>query len=658
MLTRARFWGLRCGHQGGLMRLSKGRVWFAVLAVLAFGVTGWAQASSSLQVVHTVQDSSIAIGNGAGRPPESTQVHLTLVAPAADEVPLDLVLVVDRSATTDIEFVQEIGEFFLSALPLDGRIALVSFAEEANVDVELTTSTQLFRAGLNKLRNIGKTAIGDGLFEATQHLLQRGRPEAVWVEVLITDGRANAGRNPRLQAERAADNGIQIVTVGMGRNPDENLLRDVAEITGGSFFREFGFSAIEEVLDLTDLTVSATDLTIVETLAPGIDYGQALVNPPTRVSVDAFLGTMLEWNLDAINAGQRWTTSFTISSTEEGTRAVNQAPSEINFTDFRGRKATHELPRLQLSVLPPLPPNQLPTVSFSFTPETPTTSREVAFTDESFDIDGVIVNRFWDFGDGGTSGLKNPSHRYTQDGAYQVTLTVTDDRKEIQSLTRKLLVETKSINISRTIDTFLPTDITLGGEHFRVTLKVEINTVLNGMGVTENINQGVPDGWTISPIDHGAANFRDRGSPQALQWVFLEILNPGDVRTITYEVAVPVDANPGIFIFKGVVSSASPSTEIKTVGDEQVEIKDSLPLETVISRWDPPSSPDEQGRLNLQLSDQITFDQVQQAVSWWLDNEVVPFTGSKRIDFATIQSIIARWLTETPITKALPGSKP
>ena len=630
---------------------------FAALAVLVFGVTGWAQASSSLQVIHTLQDMSIAIGNGVGRPPESTQVNLTLLAPTADEVPLDLVLVVDRSATTDIKFVQEIGEFFLSALPLNGRIALVSFAEEADVDVELTTSTQLFRAGLDDLRNIGKTAIGDGVFEATQHLLQRGRPEAVWVEVLITDGRANAGRNPRLQAERASDNGIQIVTVGMGRNPDENLLSDVAEITGGSFFREFSFAVIEEVLDLTDLTVSATDLSIVETLAPGIDYGQALLNSPTRVSVDEFLGTTLEWHIDSLNAGERWTTSFTVSSKEEGVRAVNQAPSEITYTDFRGHQTNVDLPRLQITVLPPLPPNQLPTVSFSFTPENPTTSREVEFTDESFDADGQITNHFWDFGDGGTSGLENPSHRYAQDGTYEVTLTVTDDRKETQSLTRNLVVETKNINITRTIDTFLPTNVTLGGEHFRVTLEIDINTVLNGMGVTENINQGVPDGWTITPIDHGAANFRDRGSPQALQWVFLEILNPGDVRTITYEVTVPVEANPGIFIFKGVVSSASPDIEIKTVGDEQVEIKDSLPLETVISRWDPPNSPEEQGHLDLHLSDQITFDQVQQAVSWWLDNEVVPFTGSKRIDFATIQSIIARWLTETPITMALPGNE-
>jgi hypothetical protein len=178
------------------------------------------------------------------------------------------------------------------------------------------------------------------------------------------------------------------------------------------------------------------------------------------------------------------------------------------------------------------------------------------------------------------------------------------------------------------------------------------------MGVTENINQSLPEGWTITPITHGVANFRQGDAPLELQWVFLEILNPGDVRTITYEVAVPEGASPGIFIFTGVVSSASPALEVKTLGEGQVEVKDSLSVETVVSRWDPLGGADERGGLNLRLSDTITFEQAQQAVAWWLNGEVVPFTGGKRIDFATIQAIIARWLTETPITEPLPGGTP
>jgi len=56
------------------------------------------------------------------------------------------------------------------------------------------------------------------------------------------------------------------------------------------------------------------------------------------------------------------------------------------------------------------------------------TSLKVTFTDGSTDSDGTIVSWLWDFGDGTTSTVQNPRHRY--DGSkehYDVTLTVTDN---------------------------------------------------------------------------------------------------------------------------------------------------------------------------------------------------------------------------------------
>jgi PKD repeat protein len=46
----------------------------------------------------------------------------------------------------------------------------------------------------------------------------------------------------------------------------------------------------------------------------------------------------------------------------------------------------------------------------------------VSFTDLSI---GDINSRFWDFGDGFTSTLQNPTHTYTTPGTYTVSLTVT-----------------------------------------------------------------------------------------------------------------------------------------------------------------------------------------------------------------------------------------
>jgi len=51
----------------------------------------------------------------------------------------------------------------------------------------------------------------------------------------------------------------------------------------------------------------------------------------------------------------------------------------------------------------------------------------VQFTDESTAGDNPITNWHWEFGDGGTSPAKNPSHTYNTAGTYTVTLTVTDE---------------------------------------------------------------------------------------------------------------------------------------------------------------------------------------------------------------------------------------
>lgn len=67
--------------------------------------------------------------------------------------------------------------------------------------------------------------------------------------------------------------------------------------------------------------------------------------------------------------------------------------------------------------------NNPPTVDFSFVVD----KLEVDFTDTSTDGDGTISTYAWDFGDGNTSAVQSPTHTYASAGAYNVSLTVTDD---------------------------------------------------------------------------------------------------------------------------------------------------------------------------------------------------------------------------------------
>ena len=68
-----------------------------------------------------------------------------------------------------------------------------------------------------------------------------------------------------------------------------------------------------------------------------------------------------------------------------------------------------------------------PTAWFIYSPTNPTTQDAIQFTGTATDPDGdAIASWHWDFDDGATSILQNPSHQYAGDGTYTVTLHVTD----------------------------------------------------------------------------------------------------------------------------------------------------------------------------------------------------------------------------------------
>ncbi len=72
--------------------------------------------------------------------------------------------------------------------------------------------------------------------------------------------------------------------------------------------------------------------------------------------------------------------------------------------------------------------NQPPNAVASATPTSGTAPLTVNFTgDQSSDPDGTISSYDWDFGDGTTATVANPTHTYNSAGTYTAVLTVTDD---------------------------------------------------------------------------------------------------------------------------------------------------------------------------------------------------------------------------------------
>lgn len=93
--------------------------------------------------------------------------------------------------------------------------------------------------------------------------------------------------------------------------------------------------------------------------------------------------------------------------------------------------------------------NRPPRAAFTLSPQYPSDADEVQFTDGSSDADGTIASWKWSFGDGTTSTEQNPSHRFSDDGTYEVSLIVTDNDKAASTPFTKTITVTNAAPIAK-----------------------------------------------------------------------------------------------------------------------------------------------------------------------------------------------------------------
>lgn len=153
------------------------------------------------------------------------------------------------------------------------NLGLVVFAGES---VSLMPLTYDRAALINTLQNVelgdlnDGTAIGDGISSAINRLVS-GKAKSKSI-ILLTDGTNNAGEvPPSTAAEIARQKGIKIYTIGVGTDGtirvtdpygfsttsietkiDEKSLKDIADVTGGKFFRAKDEKVLQKVFDEID----------------------------------------------------------------------------------------------------------------------------------------------------------------------------------------------------------------------------------------------------------------------------------------------------------------------------------------------------------------------------------------------------------------------
>lgn len=179
---------------------------------------------------------------------------------------------------TRLEAVQDVFEaFVLGGGDLAGRpddaIGLVSFAGFADTAAPLTLDHNNLAAVARDLSTVRDrtedgTAIGDALAHAVERL--RESTARSRIAVVLTDGVNNAGvESPAAAAELARSMGVKVYTIGAGTTGlapvrmedrfgrsilrsmrvevDEAVLRQIAEVAGGQYFRAEDAEGLERV---------------------------------------------------------------------------------------------------------------------------------------------------------------------------------------------------------------------------------------------------------------------------------------------------------------------------------------------------------------------------------------------------------------------------
>lgn len=205
---------------------------------------------------------------------------------------IDIVMAIDVSASmlardlepNRLEALKEVAAEFIKGRPND-RLGLVVYAGESFTKTPLTSDENIVLRSLDEIEynNVleNGTAIGSGLATAVNRLKDSEAESKVII--LLTDGVNNSGFiDPKIASELAVEFGIKVYTIGVGSNGmalspvaidrtgriqyrnvqveiDEALLKEIADATGGQYFRATDNEKLEQIYEQID-AMEKTDI--------------------------------------------------------------------------------------------------------------------------------------------------------------------------------------------------------------------------------------------------------------------------------------------------------------------------------------------------------------------------------------------------------------
>lgn len=198
---------------------------------------------------------------------------------------IDIVMAIDVSASmlardlspNRLEATKDVAAEFIRERPSD-RFGLVVYSGESFTQTPITSDKNIVLGALDGIQYSdileGGTAIGMGLATSVNRL-KDSKSESK-VIILLTDGVNNSGFiDPKIASELAAEYEIKTYTIGVGSNGmamspvallangnfqyrnvpveiDEDLLKEIADATGGRYFRATDNEKLEAIYEEID----------------------------------------------------------------------------------------------------------------------------------------------------------------------------------------------------------------------------------------------------------------------------------------------------------------------------------------------------------------------------------------------------------------------
>ncbi len=244
-----------------------------------------------------------------------------------DMQPIDLCLVLDTSGSmadqecrdlSKIQAVKEAAQDTIAGFFFPGtsnRVAVVSFSDVSNTNQEFTNNYYEAYSNVSSLSAGGATSFGLGLSRAVDEFRKMNQTNHVRTILFMSDGMHNTPPDYGYYLDLCRIMGIRVYTVGYGSEADHDLLKEMAQLSGGEYvfadpcgeqdlgiryrflLQQMGLSGSNPSINASGVvaqnqTVNATSFNVlpgskyptIEVITPGSHLKVTLVGPDGKVA--------------------------------------------------------------------------------------------------------------------------------------------------------------------------------------------------------------------------------------------------------------------------------------------------------------------------------------------------------------------------------------